>query len=174
MDYEIRPTSRNELRLYAKLFRSICGFSEDEPIDPIFLLERLPDLEDFEDVGYVVVYNDALPVDVPAQCALSENGYLIQIKESVYNDARLKKAGGPRMHVMHEIMHVYLDKLGFTPIYSRRLTSDVPPYRQLEWAVKAITGETMMPYEATKEMSEKEMMETYGVSEMAAEKRKTY
>ena len=44
MDYEIKPTSRHELRLYAKLFRSICGFSQDEPIDPIPLLNRLPDL----------------------------------------------------------------------------------------------------------------------------------
>lgn len=48
MDYEIKPTSRHELRLYAKLFRSICGFSQDEPIDPIPLLDRLPDLEGFE------------------------------------------------------------------------------------------------------------------------------
>lgn len=29
MDYETRATSRNELRLWAKLFRSICGFTND-------------------------------------------------------------------------------------------------------------------------------------------------
>lgn len=52
MDYETKPTNRNELRLYAKLFRSICGFSVDEPIDPIVLLDRLPELEGFEDVRY--------------------------------------------------------------------------------------------------------------------------
>ena len=52
MDYEIRPTSRKDLRLYAKLFRSICGFKEDEPIDPIPLLDKLPDLEGFENVRY--------------------------------------------------------------------------------------------------------------------------
>ena len=38
MDYETRATSRSELRLFARLFRSICGFSEDEPVDPIVLL----------------------------------------------------------------------------------------------------------------------------------------
>ena len=27
MDYETKAASRNELRLYAKLFRSICGFN---------------------------------------------------------------------------------------------------------------------------------------------------
>jgi predicted RNA-binding protein with PUA domain len=61
MDYETRATSRNELRLLAKLFRSICGFTNDEPIDPIALLDRLPELEGFEDVRYEIVYNDVLP-----------------------------------------------------------------------------------------------------------------
>ena len=50
MDYEIKPTSRHDLRLYARLFRSICGFTDDEVIDPVWLLDRLPDLEGFEDV----------------------------------------------------------------------------------------------------------------------------
>lgn len=43
MDYETKPTSRSELRLYAKLFRSICGFNMIEAIDPVELLDRLPD-----------------------------------------------------------------------------------------------------------------------------------
>lgn len=174
MDYEIRPTSRQELRLYSKLFRSICGFSEDEPIDPIPLLDRLPDLEGFDDVRYEVVYNNNLPGNVPAQCIPLEDGYLIQIKESVYVGAMEKKTGGSRMHIIHEIMHAFLDKLGFKPIYSRQLTADVPPYRRLEWAVMAIAGEVMMPYEATKGMTDKELIKKYGVSSAAAKKRLTY
>lgn len=106
MDYEIRPTSRKELRLYAKLFRSICGFTENEPIDPVMLLDRLPDLEGFNNVRYSVVYNNELPGNVPAQCTPMEDGYLLQVKESVYNGAHLKRIGGSRMHIMHEIMHV--------------------------------------------------------------------
>lgn len=174
MDYEIRPTSRKELRLYAKLFRSICGFTENEPIDPVMLLDRLPDLEGFNNVRYSVVYNNELPGNVPAQCTPMEDGYMLQVKESVYNGAHLKRTGGSRMHIMHEIMHVYLDKLGFTPIYSRNLTSDVPFYRRLEWAVMAIAGEVMMPFEATIGMSKKELMKIYGVSDKAAQKRLTY
>ena len=174
MDYEIKPTSRAELRLYSKLFRSICGFSQDEPIDPIQILDRLPDLEGFEDVCYEIVYNNMLPGNIPAQCIPSEDGYLIQIKESVYLGAYEKRTGGHRMHIMHEIMHPFLDKLGFKPIYSRQLMSDVPPYRRLEWAVMAIAGEIMMPYEASKGMKEKELMTTYGVSSEAARKRLSY
>lgn len=171
MDYEIRPTSRKNLRLFAKLFRSICNFKEDEPIDPVVLLDRLPDLEGFADVRYEVVYNNVLPGAVPAQCITSEEGYLIQIKESVYNGARTKETGGFRMHIMHEIMHVFLNKLGYKPIFSRGVSKETPLYCQLEWAVKAIAGEVMIPYEATQGMSEKELINIYGVSSDAAKKR---
>ena len=76
MDYETKPTNRSELRLFAKLFRTICGFSMDEPIDPVALLDRLPELEGFEDVRYEIVYNNVLPGNVPAQCEKTEDGYL--------------------------------------------------------------------------------------------------
>lgn len=174
MDFVIKATNRHELRLYSRLFRSICGFTEDEPIDPVELLDRLPDLEGFGDVRYEVVYNNVLPGNVPARCIPDDNGYLIQIKESVYLGALEKKTGGYRMHIMHEIMHPFLDKLGYRPIYERQLTKETPVYCRLEWAVKAIAGEVMIPYQATMDMPEKEIISYYGVSLAAAKKRKTY
>lgn len=174
MDYETRATSRCELRLYAKLFRTICGFTADEPIDPVALLDRLPELEGFEDVRHEIVYNNALPGNVPAQCEKTEDGYLIQIKESVYSGAYEKKTGGHRMHIIHEIMHTFADKLGFMPVFSRELTKDIPSYRRLEWVVMALAGEVMMPYEATIGMSVNELMNNFGVSKAAAEKRLRY
>ncbi len=107
MDYETKPTSRRELRLYAKLFRTICGYNEQEPIDPIWLLDRLPDFEGFGDIVVEIVYGNALPGNVPAQCIKQENGYTIQIKDTVYMGAYEKKTGGHRMHIMHEIMHAF-------------------------------------------------------------------
>lgn len=174
MDFVIKATNRHELRLYSRLFRSICGFTEDEPIDPVELLDRLPDLEGFGNVRYEVVYNNVLPGNVPAQCIPDDSGYLIQIKESVYLGALEKKTGGHRMHIMHEIMHAFLDKLGYRPVYERQLTKETPVYCRLEWAVKAIAGEVMIPYKATIDMSEKEIISFYGVSLAAAKKRKTY
>ena len=174
MDYETHATSRKELRLYALLFRSICGFSPDEPIDPITLLDKLPDLEGFEDVRYEIVYGNELPKNVPARCTQTEDGYLIEIKDTVYMGAYEKKTGGHRMHIMHEIMHAFADKLEFKPIFSRQLTKDIPPYRRLEWIVKALAGEVMMPYKATQGMTVKELKEIYGVSDAAAKKRLTY
>lgn len=96
MDYETRATNRYELRLYALLFRSICGFSSDECIDPVVLLDRLPDLAGFEDVRYEIVYGNELPKNVPAQCSSTDDGYLIQIKDTVYIGAHEKKTGGHR------------------------------------------------------------------------------
>lgn len=174
LDYETKPASRQELRLCAKLFRSICGVTDSEPIDPVLLLDRLPDMEGFSDVRYIVVYDNELPGDVPAQCTKTEDGYLIEIKESVYCGASENKTGGHRMHIIHEIMHPFADKLGFQPIFSRRLTKETPPYRRLEWIVKALAGEVMMPYEATCGLSEEEIMSIYGVSKSAAKMRMTY
>lgn len=174
MDYETKATNRRELRLYALLFRSICGFTPDECIDPIALLDRLPDLEGFEDVRYEIVYGNELPKNVPAQCTLTDDGYLIQIKDTVYIGAHEKKIGGHRMHIIHEIMHVFADKLGFKPIFSRQLTKDIPVYRRLEWVVMALAGEVMMPYDASKGMTVEQLKNTYGVSDAAAKKRLTY
>ncbi len=168
MDYEIKPVCREQLRLFARFFRSICGVPEDVPIDPVALLDRLPDLEGFGGVRYDVVCDDALPGNVPAQCIPTENGYLIQVKESVYLGASERRVGGHRMHIMHEISHVFLDKLGYKPIFTRCVANDTMPYRKLEWAVKALAGEIMMPYEYTVGLSEKEIMESYGVSSSAA------
>ena len=174
MDYETKSTNRIELRLLAKLFRSMCGFTMDQPIDPVLLLDRLPELENFNNARYEVVYDSELPTNVPAQCNINEDGYIIQIKESVYMGAFEKKIGGHRMHIMHEIMHIFADKVGFKPIFSRRLTNEIHSFRSLEWIVMALAGEVMMPYEATLKMSVKRIMKIYGVSKSAAEKRRKY
>ncbi len=173
MDYETKATSRKELRLFAKLFRSICGFDENEPINPLLLLDRLRDLEGFSDVRYEIVYGNELPGTVPAQCVKENNEYVIQIKDTVFLSAE-KGVGGSRMHIIHEIMHPFADKIRFKPIFSRNVTKETPCYRRLEWIVKALAGEVMMPYEATKGMSVKELMMEYGVSEPAAKKRISY
>ena len=174
MDYLTQPASRNDLRYCAKFFRSICHFTADEPIDPVVLLDQLRDLDGFSDVNYEIVEDSILPGNVPAQCIMSEENYLIQIKESVYIGAYEKKIGGHRMHIMHEIMHVFADKLGFSPILTRQLTDETPCFRRLEWIVKVLAGEVMMPYEATQNMSVSDIMNVYGVSKSAAETRLKY
>lgn len=174
MDYETRPASRNDLRILAKLFRVACGLPSSGAIDPVALLDRLPDIEGFSDVRYEVVYNNELDKTVPAQCTPYEDGYLIQIKESTYDGAFKNKTGGLRMHIIHEIVHAFVDKLGFKPNFTRRVTKETPFYCRLEWIVMALAGEIMMPYEETQGLTEKELMQKYGVSKAAAQKRLKY
>ena len=106
MDYMVGKTAKRiELRVLAKLFRTIFDLPASGSVDPILLLDKLHDTELFSDVDYEVVYNNALGKTVPAQCVITDTGYLIQIKESTYNGAYEKGTGGNRMHIMHEIVH---------------------------------------------------------------------
>ena len=60
---------------------------------------------------------------------------------------------------MHEICHVFLYKMGFTPIHNRALANNsIPPYRSMEWQAKALCGEVMMPYEETTGLTENEII----------------
>ncbi len=172
MDYETRATNRNEIRLYAKLFRVIFGFKQFELIDPIQLLDKLPDIDIFKDTSYEVVEDNSLPENIPARCMPIGNGYIIEIKESVYMGAYERKVGGYRMHIMHEIMHVFADIMGFKPIYGRHCKDgELPRFKSLEWIVKALAGEVMIPYESSKNMTVEEIIEHFQVSAEAAEYR---
>lgn len=149
MDYETRPTSRAKVRLFAKMFRYIFGLPQYGPINPLMLLDRLGDV--FDNVSYEIVEKSELPNNVPVNCILTENGgFIIQIADYVYEGAYSRNIGGYRMHIMHEILHPYVYKLGFTPIYSRSVKNNkIPAFKSVEWIVKAMAGEVMMPYEET-------------------------
>lgn len=174
MDYETRPTSRAKVRLYAKLFRKLFGLSLYGPVDPIMLLDKVNEI--FPDVFYEIVEKTELPKNVPAQCVMTESGgFIIQIADYVFEGAYERNIGGYRMHIMHEIIHPYVYKIGFTPIYNRMLNNEkIPPYKSVEWIVKAMAGEVMMPYEETVGLDDVELIEKYGVSPEAAFKRITY
>lgn len=169
MDYETRATNRQEIRLYAKIFRVFCGFKQFERIDPIQLLDRLSSIDIFKGVTYEIVSDTELPKNVAARCTPIGNSYLIEIKESVYMGAYERNVGGYRMHIMHEIMHIFADIMGFKPIFGRSLENNlIPKYKSLEWIVKALAGEVMIPYEISKNMSLEEIVEKFQVSKEAA------
>ena len=174
MDYETKPTSRAVVRLYAKLFRQLFGLSQRGPVDPLMLLDLLNEV--FQDVSYEIVEKNELPANVPANCIMTKNGgFIIQIADYVYEGAYERGTGGYRMHIMHEILHPYVYKLGYTPIYNRSVENrKIPPFKSVEWIVKAMAGEVMMPYEETADLNEIELVLKYGVSIDAARTRKKY
>ena len=175
MDYLTKPTTRSQLRFFAVVFRFLFAEMDfSSPFPVLYALEKLPDV--FKGSYYVVLEDDKFPSNVAARCIPDGSGnFVIEIKESVYKGAREKKIGAYLGHICHELCHVFLFKLGFTPITERSFGSnEIPAYESVEWQAKAMCGEVMMPYEETKGMSCEEIIRTYNVSKSFANYRQRY
>ncbi len=174
MDYMTRPTSRKALRQMAPYVRALFNVDKEAPFPVLEALEKLGDK--IPGSSYIVVPDTALPADTPALCRKDEqDNFQIQIKQSVYDGAYQKHIGAYRGFIMHEICHIFLYKVGFTPVYTRSFENNkIVAYRSVEWQTKALCGEVMMPYEATRGMSREMIMKTYGVSKGFADKRLSY
>jgi hypothetical protein len=173
MDYKTKGISRLELRKMAKAFDVMVG-TENQMYKPVVeLLDRLPDI--MSNVYYEVVDDFAFELNVPARGYFNNEGnYIIQIKNYVYEGA-IEGIGAYRGFIMHEIFHPYMIKMGFVPLLERNFKDgELYYYESVEWQVKAITGEYMMDFEATKNLSKQEIIEMCGVSKGFARKRKRY
>ena len=174
MDYLTKPTDRKTLRVLAKIFREIFEVSQNKCFPVLEALEIMP--SKMPGVIKEIVEDSELPFNVPAQCELQPNGdFIIKIKESVYNGAYEKNIGAYRDHILHEMCHPFLYRIGFTPILQRNFIKGVnKKYESVEWQAKALCGEIMMPYEDTQSMSTTEIIKNYGVSKAQARYRKKY
>ena len=87
MDYITHPTSREELRMFSRVFRYLFGINDDiSAFSVLRALEMLPDV--FPGSSYEIVEDDVLPANVPARCILDSQGnFTIEIKESIYKGA---------------------------------------------------------------------------------------
>ena len=169
-----KPTSRIKLRNLAALFRIIFKSDSNGSFNVLEALEILPDV--FPGSSYCIVEDNDLPANIPARCSPDENGnFIVEIKNSVYQGAHKKKIGAYRGFICHEICHVFLYKIGFTPIFNRQFENNaIPAYRSVEWQAKALCGEVMMPYNETADLSSDEIIHMYGVSKGFAEARSRY
>lgn len=175
MDYLTKPVNRRELRSYSIFFRYLFGVENDtDPFPVIEALEKVPDV--FKGTTPSILDDADMPANVPARCYPDSSGnFTIEIKNSVYEGARKHKIGAYLGFICHEICHVFLYKIGYTPIIERSFDNNkIVPYRSVEWQTKALCGEVMMPYEATRYMSVKEIEEVYSVSKGFASYRKKY
>ena len=172
MDYETKPTSRRDLRRFALYLRKLFDIPEGGPFPVLEVLEKLPDI--FEGSGYQIVEDKKLPPQTMAQCTPNDTGgFTIEIKESVYAGAYENKIGALLGFICHEICHVFLFEIGFTPVYARSFADgELPAYCSVEWQAKALCAEVMLPYEETRGMKPKELIDTYHVSKAFATKRR--
>lgn len=174
MDYMTKPTSREKLRNLSKIFRIIFKSDTSGKFDVINAFEILPDV--FEGTNCQIVEDGDLPANIPARCYPDENGnFTLEIKNSIYMGAYKKGIGAYRGHICHEICHVFLYKIGFTPVFNRQFgNNEIAPYCSVEWQAKALCGEVMMPYDETCGMPAEKIMQAYGVSKGFAKKRLSY
>ncbi|MBQ5988366.1 MAG: hypothetical protein IJL67_02610 [Oscillospiraceae bacterium] len=175
MDYITKPTNRKELRDFSVVFRCLFGITDpNAPFPVLEALEMIPDV--FKGAYFVIVEDKELPVTVPARCLLNgPDDFKIEIKESVYRGAFEKKIGAYLGFICHEMCHIFLYKIGFTPIVERSFgNNEIPAYKSVEWQTKAICGEVLMPYDATANMHYTEIMKKYHVSKDMALYRDEY
>lgn len=102
MDFETKPTSRKDIRKYARIFRRLFHVSPDGCFPVLKALELVPVV--FKGSTYEVVEDDKLPPKTMANCYLNNNGgYTIQIKESVYIGAHERHIGAYLGFICHEM-----------------------------------------------------------------------
>jgi hypothetical protein len=149
MDYLTKPTNRETLRSLSVLFRGLFGVNEEDKFPVLYALERIGLV--FKGTNVVIVDDKDLPNNIPARCYPDENGnFTIEIKESVYLGAMNKEIGAYNGFICHEMCHIFLYKIGFTPIFNRQFSNNkIPAYCSVEWQTKALCGEVMMPYYKT-------------------------
>lgn len=169
MDYVTKPVTREYLRLLAGGIRKLFEVKQNVRFPVVSALDKLLIL--FPDVSYSILPDEDMPKKVPAMCQVNDDGIDIQIKNSVYIGADERGVGGYRDHIMHEICHVFLYKLGYTPIMERRLGDKIESYSSVEWQAKALCGEIMIPYEASRDMTVEQIVEKFGVSQDCAKYR---
>ncbi len=174
MDYLTKPIDRKTLRKLAVIFRAVFEVPQNGSFPVLDALELVP--SKMPGTRYEIVEDSELSITVPAQCQMQPDGnFLILIKDSVYKGAYERNVGAYRDHILHEICHVFMYRLGYTPILQRKLDFSIhKKYESVEWQAKALCGEIMMPYEETADIEPKEIEKIYGVSAKQARYRKKY
>lgn len=171
MDYQTKPTSRNDLRQYGKIFRELFNVPEAGPFPVLEALELLADV--FPNCNYIIVEDGALPYQTMAQCSQNEaGGYTIEIKETIYRGAYEDEVGAFLGFICHELCHIFLFYIGFRPIFARSFANnELPAYCSVEWQAKALCAEVMIPFDESSGMKPAELMKRYHVSRAFAVKR---
>ncbi len=171
MDYLTKPTSRHDLRKYSKIFRKLFRVPLTGPFPVLEVLDRLNEIPPGS--RYEILEDSEFPPKTMARCFPNEDGgFTIEIRESVYNGAYERQVGAYLDFINHEICHVFLYNIGFTPILERSFGNyELPAYRSVEWQAKALCGEVMVPYEESQGMALDEIVNKYHVSKGLAKNR---
>ena len=171
MDYLTKSTSRKDLRSYSTIVRKLFNVPLSGRFPILEIMDRIPSV--FKGSNCEIVEDDKLPPKTMARSIQNDDGgFTIEIKESVYSGAYEKQIGAYLGFICHELCHIFLFSIGFTPSFKRSFNNnELPAYCSVEWQAKALCAEVMIPYEESKNMSTTEIINTYHVSKAFAKKR---
>lgn len=172
MDYKTKPTCRRDLRRYSQILQKVFDVPLSGPFPVLDALDKIRDV--FGNCNYEIVEDNQFPPQKMAQCTPNDQGgFTIEIKESVYAGAYENQIGAFLGFICHEICHIFLFRIGFTPIFERSFeNNELPAYCSVEWQAKALCAEVMIPYDETEGMSASLIENTYHVSKAFAKNRK--
>lgn len=171
MDHLTKPTSKKDLRKCARIVRFIFNQKATGPFNVLDALEIVGYV--FKGSNYIVVEDSEMPTTTMARCFPNDlGGYTIEIKQSVYDGAYERKTGAFLGFICHELYHIFLFTIGFTPIYERSFkNNEIEACRSVEWQTKFLCSEVMIPFEESIGMSESEIVEKYHCSKAFAKHR---
>lgn len=163
MDYKTKPISRADIRVLANAVRSVFKCRNKYYFDVVKAFDMMHTY--FPEVMTLVVEENELPPEIPACCEPEDsNCYIIKVKEPVYEGA-VNGIGGYRAHILHEMSHAILCLIGFTPVEETPYKNfELNPFESMEWQAKALCGEILVPYEATKGLPVRDIMRRCKVS----------
>lgn len=89
-------------------------------------------------------------------------------------DYQTKPTSRKKLRVLSKVFRAIfgLNEIELVPVL--KMLEKLPAYCSVEWQTKALCGEVMMPYEQTKNMTQREIMEKYQVSKGFAKTRRHY
>ena len=126
MEHITKPASRATLRRLSMYFRKLFDIPLNGEFPVLQSLEKISDI--FKGTTYVIVENDELPSKVMAQCEKNNGpGFTIKIKKMIY-DGACKGINAYKGFILHEMCHVFMYEIGYTPILQRTFQDEVPSY----------------------------------------------
>lgn len=162
--YEVPPCSRKDLILHAHSLHRTLGYKGNCAFQILELIELV----------FPKIYND-FHFCILTKSEMGNNfgltypdKHTICLREDVYNDA-VAGHGFSRMVASHEACHQLRHENIPLSLARRKATRETPPYTSSEWQANAMAGALLMPASKIINMSVQEIIDTYQVSELAAQ-----
>ena len=155
----VEPLSLKQIRKLVACIKGALGISAGY-VDIVRVYEHL-----LQEIGIDVEIVPQVEMgNKHAETILGKN--TIRIREDVYNQA-CAGYGRDRFTLAHELGHLLLHRIDNVSLARNRQTT-VAAFCDPEWQANAFAGEFLAPYDQVKKMEIPDIVNTYGITDIAA------